>query len=164
MAAIVDNETESERKADRSRTVTDKLIWSSCTPHTAALAGNGWTVTWLPGRVLTRSQAEAAMAIAEEVGTIPAGADPEAYNDVVWDCINGWASRLGLSGRDAVARVSEPLDERRAIPVCPQCGATSPRIAWTGWTGTDEPDVSRPADAWTCTACGQEWETSPQPR
>jgi hypothetical protein len=130
----------------------------------AALAGDGWTVTWLPGRVLSRSQAEAAVAIAEEVGTIPAGADPEAYNDVVWDCINGWASRLGLSGRDAVARVSEPLDERRAIPVCPQCGATSPRIAWTGWTGTDEPDVSQPADAWTCTACGQEWETSPQPR
>jgi hypothetical protein len=89
---------ESGRIAGRSRTVTDTLICSSCPRHTAALAGNGWTVTWLPGWVLTRSQAEAAMAIAEEVGTIPAGADPEAYDDVVWDCINGWASRLGLSG------------------------------------------------------------------
>ena len=40
-------------------------------------SGNDWTVTWLPGRVLTRSQAEAAMAIAEELGTIPADADRE---------------------------------------------------------------------------------------
>jgi ribosomal protein L37AE/L43A len=146
-----------------SRTVTDTLIRSPCTAHTAELSGNGWTVTWLPGRILTRSQAEAAMNIAEELGAIPAGADPED-DDVLWDCINGWAADLGLSGRDAVARVSEPPDERRAIPGCPQCGATAPRIAWIGWTGTDDPDVSQPADVWQCTDCGQKWETGPQPR
>ena len=55
-----------------NRTVTDKLIGSTDTPHTAERSGSGWTVTWLPGRVLTPSQAEAAMNIAEERGTIPA--------------------------------------------------------------------------------------------
>ena len=86
-----------------NRTVTDKLICSTDTPHTAERSGIGWTVTRLPGRVLTPSQTEAAMNIAEERGTIPA---------------------------------------------CPQWGATAPRIAWIGWTGTSNPDVSQPAAAW----------------
>ena len=99
-----------------NRTVTDKLICSTDTPHTAERSGSGWTVTWLPGRVLASSQAEAAMNIAEELGTIPA---------------------------------------------CPQCGAAAPRIAWIGWTGTGNPDVSQPAAAWKCKACDQKWETGP---
>jgi len=36
-----------------NRTVTDKVIRSPGTPHTAELSGNGWTVTWLPGRDLS---------------------------------------------------------------------------------------------------------------
>jgi hypothetical protein len=75
---------------------------------------------------------------------------------VLWDCINTWAA--DLSGRDAVARVSEPPDERRAIPGCPRWGATAPRIAWMAWTGTDDPDVRQPADAWQCPTCGQKWK------
>jgi hypothetical protein len=37
-----------------NRTVTDKLICSTDTPHTAERSGSDWTVTWLPGRVLTQ--------------------------------------------------------------------------------------------------------------
>ena len=55
-----------------NRTVTDRLLCSTDTSHTSERSGSGWTVTWLPGRVLTPSQAEAAMNIAEELGTIPA--------------------------------------------------------------------------------------------
>ena len=59
------------------------------------------------------------MNIAEELGTIPADADPETYDAVLRDCINAWAAGLGLSGREAVARVSVLPGERRAIPACP---------------------------------------------
>ena len=52
-------------------------------------------------------------------------------------------------------------EERGTIPACPQCGATAPRIAWIGWTGTGNPDVSQPAAAWKCKACDQKWETGP---
>ena len=49
-------------------------------------------------------------------------------------------------------------EERGTIPACPQCGATAPRIAWIGWTGTGNPDVSQPAAAWKCKACDQKWK------
>ena len=73
-----------------------------------------------------------------------------AYDADLWDCINALAAGLGLSGRDAVARVSDHPDERWAfrMPVAlrnPGC------IAWIAWTGTDDRDVSQPADAWNGT-------------
>jgi hypothetical protein len=40
---------------------------SDTTPHSARAEGEGWAVTWLPGRVLTRNQATTAMVLAETV-------------------------------------------------------------------------------------------------
>jgi hypothetical protein len=57
---------------------------------------------------LDRNQAISAMTIAEEVGRIPADADPEAYSSEFWTLVDSLADELGLSGADAVARASEP--------------------------------------------------------
>ena len=55
--------------------ITDQAMTSDTTPHSTHPAGNGWAVTWLPGRVLTRNQAITAMVLAETVadglGTTP---------------------------------------------------------------------------------------------
>lgn len=95
------------------------------TPHTARPSGDGWAVTWLPGRDLTRNQAISAMSIAEWVGQIPAHAGPEGYSEKFWLHIDGWAAELGLTGADAVAGVSES-------PPCP--GGCGCRL------GTDDAD------------------------
>jgi hypothetical protein len=95
-------------------TITDQLMRSPYTQHTAVawpVPGEPtlWTVTWLPGRNLTREQAEAAMLIAEAVGRIPADAGPEAYNDTFWRYVDSRAAEVGITGADAVARASEAL-------------------------------------------------------
>jgi hypothetical protein len=47
-------------------TITDQVIRASGTRHTATASDStGWTVTWLPGQILTRSQAITAMLIAQ---------------------------------------------------------------------------------------------------
>lgn len=93
-------------------TITDKLVRSTDTRHTAGLvhfeAGDAWRVTWLPHRLMDKDAAAAAMMIAEEVGRIPADAGPEAYDSRFWQHIDGWAAELGLAGPAAVTRVSEP--------------------------------------------------------
>jgi hypothetical protein len=47
------------------------------------------------------------MEIADAVGQVPAECDAEVYDDEFWSRVDVWAAELGLSGRDAVARVSE---------------------------------------------------------
>jgi hypothetical protein len=96
-------------------TITDQVMRSTDTPHNACRLpteaspdADIWAVSWLPKRRLTRNQAISAMSIAEEVGQIPAHADPEAYSETFWVNVDGWAAELGLAGPDAVARVSEP--------------------------------------------------------
>jgi hypothetical protein len=91
-----------------SLTITPRLMRSTHTAHTARPCGAGWTVSWLPGRVLTRSQAVAAMNIAEAAGAIPASAGPEVLTDAFWLQVDGLAAGLGLSGPAAVVRASEP--------------------------------------------------------
>jgi hypothetical protein len=59
------------------------------------------------GKALTPRQALAAMEIADAAGQVPAECDAEVYDDEFWSRIDVWAAELGLSGRDAVARVSE---------------------------------------------------------
>lgn len=89
-------------------TITDKIMRSNQTRHSAAAAaGDGWTVTWLPGRVLTRNQAITAMTIAQLVG----GRGVGLSDDPIWPHIENWAAELGLSGANAVVRASEPPDE-----------------------------------------------------
>ena len=89
-------------------TITDRIVRSADTAHTARRCDDGWAVTWLPGRNLTRTQAVAAMEIAEAVGQIAADAGPGAYDRWFWAYVDGSAAPLGLTGPDAVARVSEP--------------------------------------------------------
>ena len=98
----------------RTLTITDQIMRSPFTRHTAKAwlvpdESAMWSVTWLPGRVLTRDQAEAAMSIAELVGQISPAAGPEAYDDdTFWSHVDSWAAELGLSGANAVVRASEP--------------------------------------------------------
>lgn len=97
-----------------SLTITDKVMRSTDTAHTAELLAEVepgqevWGVSWLPDQGLTRVQANAAMLIAESVGQIPADAGPEAYSGTFWNHVNVLAAELGLAGSVAVARVSEP--------------------------------------------------------
>ena len=80
--------------------ITDQAMTSDTTPHSTHPAGNGWAVTWLPGRVLTRNQAITAMVLAETV------ADGVDHTDKRWLFIEGWANELGMTGADAVDKIS----------------------------------------------------------
>jgi hypothetical protein len=82
-------------------TVTDRLMRGTETRHTARRTGERWAVSWLPGRVLSHDDAGTAMIIAETVGD-----GIELADDRRWPAINAWAAELGLSGTEAVARVS----------------------------------------------------------
>lgn len=84
-------------------TITDKAMRSTETPHTARPAGDGWEVTWLPGRALTRSQAVSAMQIAAK-----AGRGIDLSDDPIWPHLDGWAAELDLTGPRAVVLASEP--------------------------------------------------------
>lgn len=85
--------------------ITDEDMHSTATRHAARLAEGGWTVTWLPGRMLTRNQAITAMTIAEQTG-IHETCVP-GPGDRIWPHIKGWGAELGLSGPEAVTRASE---------------------------------------------------------
>ena len=90
--------------------ITDTHMSSPDTPHTATATGDGWRVSWLPGRVLTRNQATTAMVIATVVG----GQGVGLSHDPIWAFLDSWAAELGLSGSDAVVRASEPPGVREA--------------------------------------------------
>jgi hypothetical protein len=86
-------------------TILDTTMTSDRHPHSARYAAgrHGWEVSWLPGRVLDRNAAITAMTLA----------DTAAESDVqqghrLWPFIQGWAEELGLTGPEAIARVSEP--------------------------------------------------------
>jgi hypothetical protein len=81
--------------------ITDEAMTSNTTPHSAQAEGDGWTVTWLPGRVLTRNQATTAMVLAE---TVAGGVSD--HTDKRWLFIEGWANELGITGTDAVSKIS----------------------------------------------------------
>jgi hypothetical protein len=84
--------------------ISDTHMSSPDTPHTATATGDGWEVSWLPGRTLDRNQATTAMVIANIVG----GKGVGLSEDPVWPFLDNWAAELGLSGPDAVVRASEP--------------------------------------------------------
>ena len=79
--------------------ITEDRMWSDVSPATAryrpdaAADGQGaWVVSWLPSRLLTRSQAVTAMTLAETMcgPNIP----PDSR---MWPHIDGWCRELGLS-------------------------------------------------------------------
>jgi hypothetical protein len=94
-----------------STKITETEMSSDATPHTATawpVPGEPtlWSVTWLPGRALTRDQAITAMTIAE---TVAAHADTQ-NSAVRWRLhLGSWAAELGLSADEAVKMASAPL-------------------------------------------------------
>ena len=71
---------------------------SDHTEHHATRTGDGWKVTWLPGRMLDHNEATTAMTIAERIATGTSDWDP---------FISSWAAELGLSGPEAAQLVKK---------------------------------------------------------
>jgi hypothetical protein len=87
-------------------TINDATMTSDQTAHTARQAPGRqyqWEVSWLPGKVLDRTSAITAMTLADLVGEGELN-----KRDRLWPFIEGWAAELGLTGSDAVDRVSRP--------------------------------------------------------
>jgi hypothetical protein len=81
--------------------INDRGMRSTTSGHTAQrLAAGGWVLSWLPGRVLTRNQAVSGLLLADTAGD---GLEP---GDSRWPSLDSWAQELGLSGPEAVVRVS----------------------------------------------------------
>jgi hypothetical protein len=112
---------------DMSTKITETEMSSDATPHTATawpVPGEPtlWSVTWLPGRALTRDQAMTAMTIAE---TVAGHADTQNGAEGWQLQLGSWAAELGLSADEAAEMASASLacggDEGRgaaeAVPV-----------------------------------------------
>ena len=87
-------------------TINDTTMTSDQTAHTARQAPGSehlWEVSWLPGRVLDRNSVITAMVLADRVGV----RDMDERHRL-WPFIESWAAELGLTGSDAVNRVSGP--------------------------------------------------------
>src|SRR5215467_11308705 len=84
--------------------ITDTHMSSPDTPHTARVKGEGWEVSWLPGRTLNRNQAITAMTIASIVG----GKGVPRADDPIWMHFDCWAAELSLTAPSAVMRACEP--------------------------------------------------------
>ena len=106
-------------------TINDTTMTSDQTAHTARQAPGSdhlWEVSWLPGRALDRNSAITAMVLADEVGVHDLN---ERHR--LWPHIEGWAAELGLTGSDAVNRVSQPgapgqQHDREREPPDPEAG------------------------------------------
>ena len=86
-------------------TINDATMTSDQTAHTARQAPGRqhlWEVSWLPGRVLDRNSAVTAMVLAGQAGVHDLN---ERHR--LWPHIEGWAAELGLTGHDAVNRISQ---------------------------------------------------------
>ncbi len=138
--------------------ITDTHMSSPNTPHTATATatGDGWQVSWLPGRTLDRNQATTAMVIANLVGTngVPRADDP------IWLHLDGWAAELNMTAPSAVMRVSEtPARDSQPAP-----GAAT---AWPPFGGSRlcahaDRDGHGAHWLWPGQSC-QQAETGPQP-
>lgn len=69
-------------------------------PNASADGRGAWVVSWLPLRLLDRDQAVTAMTLAKTA------ADGLPPGDWRWVAIESWARELGLTGAEAVARVT----------------------------------------------------------
>ena len=86
-------------------TINDTTMTSDQIAHTARHAPerNGWEVSWLPGQTLDRNTAITAMILA---GTTAERDLHEGHR--LWPHIRSWAAELGLTGRAAITRASQP--------------------------------------------------------
>jgi hypothetical protein len=91
--------------------ITDATMTSDQTAHTARQAPGSqllWEVSWLPGRALDRNRAITAMTLADHASE----ADLNERHHL-WPFIQGWAAELGLTGSDAINRVTQPGGRRQ---------------------------------------------------
>nr|WP_042184414.1 hypothetical protein [Kibdelosporangium sp. MJ126-NF4]CTQ94204.1 hypothetical protein [Kibdelosporangium sp. MJ126-NF4] len=72
---------------------------SDDTEHYAWRTSEGWNVTWLPDRVLSRNEAVTAMSIAEVCARNPDIADE------IWRHVWMWLDELGLTSGDFLDRL-----------------------------------------------------------
>ena len=89
--------------------INDATMTSDQTVHTARLAPGQhlWEVSWLPGRALDRTSALNAMIVAD------LGSDADLNErHRLWPFIQSWAAGLGLTGSDAINRVTRPASPR----------------------------------------------------
>ena len=87
-------------------TINDATMTSDQTAHTARQTSGSqhlWEVSWLPGRTLDRNSAITAMVLADQAGVRDLN-----ERDRLWPHIENWAAELGLTGLNAVNRVSQP--------------------------------------------------------
>ena len=87
-------------------TITNHLIRSADTAHTAGFGDGGGIVIWLPGGVLTEGRA-AAREAAGAASQIPADCNPEVYNEGFWSRLDAWAGHFGLTGPAGIVLASE---------------------------------------------------------
>ena len=88
-------------------TINDATMTSDQTAHSARQAPGRehlWEVSWLPGRVLDRNSAITAIVLGDQAGVYELN---EQHR--LWPHVEGWAAELGLTGSDAVNRVSQPF-------------------------------------------------------
>ena len=92
-------------------TITDATMTSDQTGHTARLAPgrqHRWEVSWLPGHALDRNSAITAMTLADHAR------EPDLNErHRLWPHIEGWAAELGLTGSDAIDRISQAGSPRQ---------------------------------------------------
>ena len=87
--------------------ITNVDMSSDLSPHWAKwMPGDGWIVSWLPGRVMDRDEAATAMLIAETVATM-VGEKAARHNSRSL-YLDRLAAELGLSGQEVMTRVLEP--------------------------------------------------------
>jgi hypothetical protein len=87
-------------------TITGDSMSGDNTSHSARPAPgqpHAWEVSWLPGRLQDRNTAITAMVLAEVAGSRPLQA-----GDRLWPHIQGWATELGLTAPEALARICQP--------------------------------------------------------
>lgn len=120
---------------DMSLKITDTTMTSAVTPHTAMawpvpeVPGEPtlWSVTWLPGRALTRNEAVTAMTIAETLALHP---DALTSADRRWRMLlEPWAHELYLSANEAAELLAAPphlgMEEPRSTPEPPPVRANA---------------------------------------
>jgi hypothetical protein len=93
--------------------INDTTMTSDQTAHIARMAPGRqhlWEVSWLPGRTVDRNSAITAMTLADLTGQ----RDLDERHQL-WPFIQGWAAELGLTGSDAIDRVSRPASPRHQL-------------------------------------------------
>jgi hypothetical protein len=96
--------------------ISAETMTSNATSHSARCVGEDrWTVTWLPGRVLSGEQAVTAMTIASTVAGHQAPAtDP--LSDAEWAVLDDWALELGITAAEAAALLAVEPGPHPSLP------------------------------------------------